>query len=227
MQREGSPAQPPQPRGDGWPADTPPSLARGLPAPEQGVIDAALAILTRRVREPGAALDHGAARELLRLHLAQCERERFGVLFLTVHHEVIAFEVLFEGSLTTASVYPRELVRRALQLNAASVILAHNHPGGAAEPSNADIFLTQTLCAALALVDVRVLDHVVIGWPGIASMRDLGMMEPECSAWQRSAAPRRRKAARSDVQSVAGSGAGTNAGAAEAAAAGAASAGVS
>lgn len=177
--REASPPRPPAPAGDGWPADAPPSLARGLPAPEQAVIDAALAILSRRLREPGAVVTcPGAARELLRLHLGQCERERFGVLFLDTQSAVLAFEVLFEGSLATTSVHPREVVRRALQLNAGAVILAHNHPSGKAVPSRADEALTQTLKAALQLVDVRVLDHLVIGWPAVCSMAEAGLMEP-------------------------------------------------
>ena len=101
IRRESSPPQTPNMRGDGWPAGCPASLARDLPAPEQAVIDAALAILARRVREPGAAIDApGAARELARLHLAQCERERFAVMFLDAQHRLIAFEVLAEGTLT-------------------------------------------------------------------------------------------------------------------------------
>jgi DNA repair protein RadC len=175
--REGFPAQPLPAGGDGWPADAPPSLARGLPAPEQAVIDAALAILARRVREPGALIESpGAARELVRLHLAQCERERFGVLFLNSQHGVIGFEVLFEGTISQTATYPREVARRALQLNAAAVILAHNHPSGLEEPSKADECLTHAMRHALALVDVIVLDHIVIGWPGVASMAELGMM---------------------------------------------------
>jgi DNA repair protein RadC len=141
------------------------------------VIDAALAILTRRVSEPGGVIDSpGAARELVRLHLAQCERERFGVLFLNGQHAVIGFEVLFKGTLTQTSVHPREVVRRALQLNAAAVILAHNHPSGNPAPSKADQCLTDSLRYALTTVDVRVLDHLVIGWPGVASMAELGML---------------------------------------------------
>jgi DNA repair protein RadC len=188
--RERSPGKPPPEHGDGWPEGTPPSLARGLPAPEQAVIDAALAILTRRVQEPGAVLDSpGRVKELLRLHLAQCERERFAVLFLTSQHAVIAFEVLFEGTLMQTSVFPREVAKRALQLNAGAVILAHNHPGGAAEPSRADEFLTRTLSEALRLIDVRVLDHMVIGWPGVVSFAERGMMsEPKPPAWPTPAA---------------------------------------
>jgi DNA repair protein RadC len=150
------------------------------------VIDAALAILSRRLREPGAVVTSpGAARELLRLHLGQCERERFGVLFLDSRHAVIGFEVLFEGTLAQTAVYPREVVRRALQLNAGAVILAHNHPSGAAAPSRADEVLTQTLKASLQLVDVRVIDHLVIGWPGVCSMAEAGLMEPAAEyAWE-------------------------------------------
>ena len=125
--REESPAAPPTSHGAAWPANAPRSLARDLDAPEQAVIDAALAILARRVREPGAVMDSpGAARELVRLHLAQCEHERFAVLFLNGQHQVIAFEVLFEGTLAQTQVFPRQVVRRALQLNAGAVILAHS-----------------------------------------------------------------------------------------------------
>ena len=188
--REMAPAPQSTPRRNGWPLDTPPSLARGLPAPEQAVIDAALAILTRRVREPGAVVDSpGVARELVRLHLAQCGRERFAVLFLDARHAFIEFEVLFEGTLSQTSVHPREVVRRALQLNAAAVILAHNHPGGTAVPSLADEYLTQSLRAALALVDVRVLDHLVVGWPAVCSMSELGLVDPMPAP-----SPARRKA---------------------------------
>jgi DNA repair protein RadC len=131
------------------------------------------------VSEPGALLESpGAARELVRLHLAQCQRERFGVLFLDGQHRAIAFEVLFEGSLTQTSVHPREVVRRALQLNAGAVILAHNHPSGMAAPSMADRYLTTCLKSALHLVDVAVLDHFVVGWPELYSMAEHGLMEP-------------------------------------------------
>lgn len=144
------------------------------------MIDAALAILARVASEPGAVIQSpGTARELVRLHLAQCERERFGVLFLDSQHAVIGFEVLFEGTLSQTTVHPREVVRRALQLNAGAVILAHNHPSGRALPSRADELLTATLRNALALVDVLVLDHLVVGWPAVVSMAERGLMETE------------------------------------------------
>lgn len=175
--REMVPAEAADRRGVGLADEAPPSLVRGLPAHEQAVIDAALAILSRRVREPGAALDSTwAVREYLRLHLAKSERERFGVLFLDAQHAMIDFEVLFEGTLSQTSVYPREVVKRALQLNAAAVILTHNHPSGSAEPSTADELLTQCLATALRCIDVPVLDHFVIGWPDVVSFAERGLI---------------------------------------------------
>ena len=103
-----------------------------------------------------------AVRDYLRIMLAQRDHEVFMVLFLDAQNRVIAPEEMFRGTLTQTSVYPREVVKRALSLNAAAVILAHNHLSGVAEPSRADEFLTQSLRSALALVDIRVLDHIVI-----------------------------------------------------------------
>lgn len=182
--REEPPAEAPT-RASGGPwGEAPPSLARGLPAPEQAVIDAALAILARRVREPGALVESpGAARELVRMHLAQCERERFGVLFLDARHAVIGWEVLFEGTLTQTAVYPREVVRRALQLNAAAVIVAHNHPSGSAEPSQADEYLAAAIQSALSLIDVRLLDSFVVGWPAVVSMAERDLIRGSVPAW--------------------------------------------
>ena len=105
----------------------------------------------------------GAVKDYLQLQLAAAQHEVFAVLFLDAQHRLIALEELFRGTLTQTSVYPREVVKRALQHHAAAVVLAHNHPSGVAEPSRADESLTQTLKSALALVDVRVLDHVVVG----------------------------------------------------------------
>jgi hypothetical protein len=195
MPREISPAETPTRPGTGWPAETPPSLARGLPAHEQAVIDAALAILGNRAREPGAVFDAPhLVSEFLRLHLARCERERFGVMFLDGQHALIAFEVLFDGTLTQTSVYPREVVKRALQLNAGAVVLAHNHPSGLAEPSREDKWLTNALRDALGLVGVRVLDHLVVGWPEVFSFAQNGLMEPEPEPWPKPLrpAPKRR-----------------------------------
>ncbi len=110
------------------------------------------------------------------LHLAGREQEVFAVLFLDGQHRLLRLEEMFTGTLTQTSVYPREVVRRALALNAGAVILAHNHPSGLAEPSRADEYLTQTLKSALALVDVRVLDHLVIGRGQVVSMAERGLL---------------------------------------------------
>ena len=101
-------------------------------------------------------------------------REAFYILFLDNQHRVIQDEILFEGTIDAASVYPREVVKRALQLNAAALILAHNHPSGIAEPSQADRRITQRLIEALQLVDIRVLDHFVIGDGEVVSFAERG-----------------------------------------------------
>ncbi|MDQ3563864.1 MAG: DNA repair protein RadC [Pseudomonadota bacterium] len=102
--------------------------------------------------------------------------EVFACLFLDTRHRIICFEELFRGTLDAASVYPREVVKRALLHNAAAVILAHNHPSGIAEPSSADKALTERLRSALELIDIRVLDHFVIGEGDIVSMAERGLM---------------------------------------------------
>lgn len=117
-----------------------------------------------------------AVKQYLALHLARRPYEVFAVLFLDSQNRLIALEELFRGTLGQTSVYPREVAMRALQHHAASVVLAHNHPSGSVEPSAADQSLTQTLRAALALLDIRVLDHVIVG-PGAAlSMAERGLM---------------------------------------------------
>ena len=117
-----------------------------------------------------------AVRDYLRIMLAQRDHEVFMVLFLDAQNRVIAPEEMFRGTLTQTSVYPREVVKRALSLNAAAVILAHNHPSGVAEPSRADEFLTQSLRSALALVDIRVLDHIVIAGSNATSFAERGLL---------------------------------------------------
>ncbi len=117
-----------------------------------------------------------AVKQYLRLQLAPLPHEVFAVLFLDAQHRLIALEELFRGTLTQTSVYPREIVKRALALNAAALILAHNHPSGMAEPSPADELLTQALKQALALVDVRVLDHLVVGGAGAVSLAERGLL---------------------------------------------------
>lgn len=117
-----------------------------------------------------------AVKNYLQLHLARKPHEVFAGLFLDAQNKLIAMEELFRGTLTQTSVYPREVVLKALQHHAAAVVLAHNHPSGTVQPSRADEALTQTLKAALALVDVRVLDHVIVA-PGHAlSMAEKGLV---------------------------------------------------
>ena len=118
----------------------------------------------------------GITRQFLASRLRHLPHEVFACLFLDNRHRVIIFEELFRGTIDGASVHPREVVRRALQHNAAAVILAHNHPSGIAEPSRADIQLTRRLIDALALIDVRVLDHIVVGDGGGASLAERGLI---------------------------------------------------
>lgn len=117
-----------------------------------------------------------AVRQFLRLKLGGLTHEVFAVLFLDAQHRLIAMEEMFRGTLTQTSVYPREVVKRGLDLGAAAVILAHNHPSGVAEPSRADELLTQALKSALALVDMRVLDHFVVGSNEVASLAERGLI---------------------------------------------------
>lgn len=117
-----------------------------------------------------------AVREYLQLQLGAHAHEVFAVMFLDSQHRLIALEEMFRGTLSQTSVYPREVVQRALALHAASVVLAHNHPSGLAQPSRADEALTQTLKAALALVDVRVLDHFIVTRDQARSMAEMGLL---------------------------------------------------
>ena len=117
-----------------------------------------------------------AVSDYLKLHFAGQAHESFAVLFLNAQHTMLAFEDMFRGTLTQTGVYPREVVKRALQLNASAVILAHNHPSGKVEPSEADVTLTRVLKEALALVDVQVLDHFVVGNNRAASMAERGLV---------------------------------------------------
>ena len=117
-----------------------------------------------------------AVKDYLQLQLGGLAHEVFGALFLDSQHRLLGFEVLFTGTLSQTSVYPREVLKRALARNAGALILAHNHPSGVAEPSRADEFLTQTLKSALALVDVRVLDHMVVGRGQVVSFAERGLL---------------------------------------------------
>jgi DNA repair protein RadC len=117
-----------------------------------------------------------SVKRYVQLHLAGKDFEVFAVLFMDAQHRLLAFEEMFRGTLTQTSVYPREIAKRALDLHAAAVIVAHNHPSGLAEPSIADEALTQTLTSALRLIDVRVLDHLVVGRCDVVSFAERGLL---------------------------------------------------
>mgnify|MGYP003585131777 CR=1 FL=1 len=140
------------------------------------VVELARRALAERLKESPAFDSPDSVKTYLRLAIGTRNHEVFAVLFLDAQHRLIAMEELFRGTLTQTSVYPREVVSRALQLNAAAVVLAHNHPSGYAEPSRADETLTQALKAALALLDVRVLDHVIVGRDTALSMAERGLV---------------------------------------------------
>jgi DNA repair protein RadC len=115
-------------------------------------------------------------RDFLRLHFASYEHEAFVAIFLDAQHRVIASHELFRGTLTQTSVYPREVVKAALRVNAAAVIFSHNHPSGVEEPSQSDRLLTDALKQALSLVDVRVLDHFIVAGNSVLSFAERGLL---------------------------------------------------
>lgn len=140
------------------------------------VIDRAQALLAQRYRTGSPVLSSPAlTREFLRMHLGACEHEVFGLLHLDSRHRLIAIEDLFRGTIASSSVHPREVVKAALARNAAAVVLYHNHPSGITEPSAADEFITRRLKEALALIDVRVLDHLIVA-ESIFSFAEAGLI---------------------------------------------------
>lgn len=148
----------------------------GLSDGERATIDSALAIVGRHLCTRPVCNTPGAVRAYLNLQIGAEPVEHFAVLFLDATHHAIAYEVFFRGTLTQTSVYPRELVRAALRHGAAAVVLAHNHPSGDPTPSRADEALTQTTKAALALVDVRLLDHFIVNGREALSFAEKGLL---------------------------------------------------
>ncbi|MDA9982406.1 DNA repair protein RadC [Gammaproteobacteria bacterium] len=140
------------------------------------IISLASTILESTLRRGDYMTSPKAACDFARLQLGKLEHEVFAVLFLDSKHRLIAFEKLFTGTIDGSSVYPREIVKAVLRHNAAAVILTHNHPSGICEPSSADQALTQRLKAALALIDVRILDHVVVSATESTSMSERGLL---------------------------------------------------
>ncbi len=140
------------------------------------VLELARRAMAQQLTERSAFDSPEAVKHYIQLHLSSKKHEVFAVLFLDAQHKLLGMEELFRGTLTQTSVYPREVVLRALHHHAAAVVLAHNHPSGSVEPSRADEALTQTLKAALGLIDVRVLDHVIVGAGQALSMAERGLM---------------------------------------------------
>ena len=133
---------------------------------DDAIIESALKILESRISynsDSPLLTSPQASKDYVKLQLATYEHEVFACLFMDKRNRVITFEELFRGTIDGASVYPREVVKACLSHNAAAVIFAHNHPSGVAEPSQADIAITERLKKALALVDIRVLDHLIVG----------------------------------------------------------------
>lgn len=153
-----------------------PGLGPAKYAQLKAVMEMARRVLNEDMRNGDALSSPAAVRSYLSLLLKDKSHEEFWAVFLDAQNRVIVAEMLFRGTLAQTSVYPREVVKRALATNAASLILAHNHPSGVAEPSQADRLLTQTLKQALAMVDVRVLDHFVVAGPGGMSFAEKGLL---------------------------------------------------
>lgn len=155
---------------------TGPGLGEAKFAQLQAVLEMARRHLYEELRSRNVLESPEQTRQYLRVQLRDEESEVFAVLFLDSRHRAIAFERLFFGTIDGTAVYPREVIRRCLHHNAAAVIVAHNHPSGVAEPSQADRRITEKLRAALGLVDVRLLDHVVVGEPGSFSFAERGWL---------------------------------------------------
>lgn len=148
----------------------------GLSLSEAEVLNWAQAILEERFKRSNYLTSPALVRDYLKAQLATEEREIFGIILLDNQHGVLSFERLFYGTLDAASVYPREVIKTVLNANAAAVIIAHNHPSGNPEPSQADITLTRRLKSSLETVDVRLLDHLVIGGAESVSLAERGLL---------------------------------------------------
>ena len=146
------------------------------PAKADEVLQAALRVLARQMYGSEALTSPQVVRDFLRIKLGTLEHEVFALIHLDAQNRVIDYVEMFRGTVSQTSVYPREVVKESLAHNSAALILVHNHPSGLAEPSRADEMLTQTLKSALALVDVRVLDHLVVAGTNILSFAERGLL---------------------------------------------------
>lgn len=145
---------------------------------DQRLVARALKVLEQHIQysEGPAMMSPAAVRDYLHLRMGALEREEFHVLYLNSQNRLIEAVTEFVGTLTQTSVYPREIVKRALNLNAAAIVIAHNHPSGVAEPSPADRLLTETLKKTLAMIEVPVLDHLIVGADRCFSFAEAGII---------------------------------------------------
>ncbi|UJR63004.1 RadC family protein [Dickeya zeae] len=151
--------------------------SKGIPPASLRIVKLALRLLDRHLRVSGQSLTSShAVRDMLRLRMAGLEREVFMVFYLDNQNCLLESETVFLGTINQTAVHAREIVKSALHHNAAAVILAHNHPSGCTDPSAADKTITQRLIQALGLVDVRVLDHVIVGHSDILSFAEHGLI---------------------------------------------------
>lgn len=143
---------------------------------EQATISQAISILESKILDSETISSSSVAIDLLRLKLATKEHEVFFVMFLTTQYQVIELNEMFRGTINSASVYPREIAKRALELNAAAVILSHNHPSNSQKPSQADIDLTKHISKSLALFEINTLDHIIVTRTGYYSFAESGLL---------------------------------------------------
>lgn len=153
-----------------------PGLGQAKFAQLQAVLEMSRRYLAEALERGEPLTSPTVTRDYLRARLRDRQQEAFCCLYLDTRHRVLRFEEIFQGTIDGAAVYPREVVKKALATNAAAVILVHNHPSGVAEPSRADEALTNRLQQALALVDIRVLDHLVVGDSDIVSFAERGLL---------------------------------------------------
>lgn len=145
-------------------------------ATPEAIVEAALQIVGQNMGTGDALTSPQLARDYARMRLAKLEHEVFALFLLDNTHRLIEYVELFRGTVASCTVYPREVVKLALARNAAAIILAHNHPSGIVEPSQADLRVTEKLTSSLALIEVRVIDHLIVGGPNILSFSERGLL---------------------------------------------------
>lgn len=149
---------------------------RYLPASADQILDAARQVIDQKMQRGVSFTSPTLVKEYLVTKLSGFEHEVFAVLFLDSQHRLIEYSEMFRGTIDSASVYPREVIKEAMRCNAGAVILAHNHPSGNPEPSSADKALTARLKEALALIDVRTLDHIIVAGADTTSFAERGLL---------------------------------------------------